>query len=73
MRCDGVLIITCRSCKHAAVKESLEICYKISEDGRISSLRFQCSKCGSRKTFALPYLPATIETLEKSVNGELSF
>lgn len=70
-RCKGILIVHCRDCGRGAIKDAADLAHSGVPERHIDSLRYKCAACGSRRTLAYPYLPATHEALERAVHGEL--
>jgi ribosomal protein S27E len=60
----GILKINCMDCGHYGVIYNHQIGEGIA-DREITSLRFKCSNCDSRKTFAQGYLPANYDCIDK--------
>jgi hypothetical protein len=60
----GILKVSCLDCGHYGVIYNHQIGDGIA-DREIMSLRFKCSRCDSRKTFANGYLPANYDEIKR--------
>jgi len=65
--CKGILKINCMDCGHYGAIYHHQISDGIA-NREILSLRFQCSHCDSRKTYAQGYVPANYDDIQKVVS-----
>ena len=63
----GILKINCMDCGHYGVIYNHQIGDGLA-DREIMSLRFKCSHCDSRKTFAQGYLPANYDDIKAIIS-----
>ena len=71
-RCDGILVIICQECGHGGLQPGHIVAYFHGKGKRrIDALRYKCGKCGSKKTFAKAYIPATHDAVSKIVQDEM--